>query len=93
MLASYDTGVDSMELAIAMHIAISLVVHGPDIEKAAVTIRKLIRDACSRIKKGDKVHCFENARCCDMDSEPGDHLYGDPIPRNAIYEALHVRPS
>jgi hypothetical protein len=26
-----------------------------------------------------------------MDSEPGDHLHGDPIPRNAIYEALHIR--
>ena len=93
MLATYDTGVDSMELAIAMYIVISLIVHGPDIEKAAVTIRETIRDACSRIETGDKVYCFENAKCCTMDSEPGDHLYGDPIPRNAIYEALHVRPS
>jgi len=93
MLAMYDTGVDSMELAIAMYIVISLIVHGPDIETAAVTIRETIKDACSRIENGDKVYCFENAKRCTMDSEPGDHLYGDPIPRNAIYEALHVRPS
>jgi hypothetical protein len=93
MLERHDTGVDAMELAIAMYIVISLIVHGPDIEKAAVTIRETIRDACSRIETGDKVYCFENAKCCTMDSEPGDHLYGDPIPRNAIYEALHVRPS
>jgi hypothetical protein len=79
-----------MELAIAMYIAIGLVVHGPDIKKAAVTIREVINQATSRIciENGDKVYCFENAKCCAMDSEPGDHLYRDPIPRNAIYEAL-----
>ena len=93
MLAVHGSGVDTLQLAIAMYIVISLIVHGPDIEKAAVTIRETIRDACSRIETGDKVYCFENAKCCTMDSEPGDHLYGDPIPRNAIYEALHVRPS
>ena len=93
MLAGHGSGVDTLQLAIAMYIVISLIVHGPDIEKAAVTIRETIRDACSRIETGDKVYCFENGKCCTMDSEPGDHLYGDPIPRNAIYEALHVRPS
>jgi hypothetical protein len=49
--------VDALELAIAMYIVISLIVHGPDIEKAAGTIREIIRDACSRIEKGDKVPC------------------------------------
>ena len=57
-----------------MYIVISLIVHGPDIEKAAVTIRKLINQACSRIEKGDKVYCVENAKRCNMDSEPGDHF-------------------
>jgi hypothetical protein len=93
MLARHDTGVDSMELAIAMYIVIGLIVHGPDIEKAAVTIRGVINDATSRIENGDKVYCFENAKCCAMDIEPDGHLLRDPIPRNAIYEAPHVRPS
>ena len=76
-----------------MYIVISLIVHGPDIEKAAGTIREIINQATCRIDDSDKVYCFENAKRCTMASEPGDHLYGDPIPRNAIYEALHVRPS
>jgi hypothetical protein len=89
MLARYDTDVDPMELAIAMYI----IVYGPAIEKAARTIRELINQATCRIDESGKVDCSENAKHCSMDSEPGDYLIGDPIPRNAIYEALHVRPS
>jgi hypothetical protein len=97
MLARYDTVVDPMVLAIAMYIAISLIVYGPDIEKAAETIRELINQATCRIDENGKVDCSENAKYCSMNSEPGDsetmpYLIGHPIARNAIYEALHVKP-
>jgi hypothetical protein len=59
-----------------MYIVIGLIVHGPDIEKAAGTIREIINQATCRIDDSDKVlYCFENARRCTMASEPGDHLY------------------
>jgi hypothetical protein len=95
MLARYDTVVDLMVLAIAMYIVISLSVYGSDIEKAAGRDNQGAYQpnyAC-RIDESGKVDCFENAKYCSMNSKPGDYLIEDPIARNAIYEALHVRPS